>query len=176
MQGYQGERCRQNATLLSLACASMSVDFDRAGTHRRTEASLSAAKNGRASASEEYRRMRRAISVVLLEYALCSSRWTCRKQPPGRSRQSAFSVELTEDGRTFVDSSQVASDTVIGELAAEAKKKNPELRATIRADQKVPHGRVIQVLDMLKQAKLSKVAFAVAPATSAPKTAPAATL
>ncbi len=97
------------------------------------------------------------------------------KAATGEETQSVFSVELTEDGRTFVDSSQVASDTVIGELAAEAKKKNPELRATIRADQKVPHGRVIQVLDMLKQAKLSKVAFAVAPATSAPKTAPAAT-
>jgi biopolymer transport protein ExbD len=97
------------------------------------------------------------------------------KAATGEDTQSVFSVELTEDGRTFVDSSQVASDTVIGELAADAKKKNPELRATIRADQKVPHGRVIQVLDMLKQAKLSKVAFAVAPAASTPKLTPVAT-
>jgi biopolymer transport protein ExbD len=97
------------------------------------------------------------------------------KAATGEDTQSVFSVELTEDGRTFVDSSQVSNDKVVGELAAEAKKKNPELRATIRADQKVPHGRVIQVLDMLKQAKLSKVAFAVAPAASAPKAAPATT-
>jgi biopolymer transport protein ExbD len=96
------------------------------------------------------------------------------KAATGEETQSVFSVELTEDGRTFVDSNQVANDQTIGELAVDAKKKNPELRATIRADQKVPHGRVIQVLDMLKQAKLSKVAFAVAPA-SAPKAAPAAT-
>lgn len=96
------------------------------------------------------------------------------KAATGEDTQSVFSVELTEDGRTFVDSVQVANDQVIGEMAADAKKKNPELRATIRADQKVPHGRVIQVLDLLKQAKLSKVAFAVAPTVAAPK-APAPT-
>jgi biopolymer transport protein ExbD len=100
------------------------------------------------------------------------------KAASGEDMQTVFSVELTEDGKTFVDSTQVAGDLVIGEMATEAKKKNPELRAVIRADQKVPHGRVIQVLDTLKQAKLSKVAFAVAPSAGAntPKTpAPAAT-
>lgn len=101
------------------------------------------------------------------------------KAASGEDMQTVFSVELTEDGKTFVDSTQVAGDQVIGEMAMEAKKKNPELRAVIRADQKVPHGRVIQVLDTLKQAKLSKVAFAVTPAAGAkPSTkspAPAAT-
>lgn len=85
------------------------------------------------------------------------------KAASGEEMQTIFSVELTEDGRTFVDSTQVANDAVIGNLASEAQSKNPELRAVIRADQKVPHGRVIQVLDALKQAKLSKVAFAVDP-------------
>lgn len=98
------------------------------------------------------------------------------KAASGEEMQTVFSVELTEDGKTFVDSSQVANDQVVGELAIEAKKKNPELRAVIRADQKVPHGRVIQVLDTLKQAKLSKVAFAVTPSGSAAKIpAPAST-
>jgi biopolymer transport protein ExbD len=87
------------------------------------------------------------------------------KAASGEEMQTVFSVELTEDGKTFVDSTQVASDQVVGEMATDAKKKNPEMRAVIRADQKVPHGRVIQVLDTLKQAKLSKVAFAVTPAT-----------
>ncbi len=98
------------------------------------------------------------------------------KAASGEDMQTVFSVELTEDGKTFVDSTQVAGDQVIGEMATEAKKKNPELRAVIRADQKVPHGRVIQVLDTLKQAKLSKVAFAVTPAAGAkaPKTPAAA--
>jgi biopolymer transport protein ExbD len=97
------------------------------------------------------------------------------KAASGEEMQTVFSVELTEDGKTFVDSTQVASDQAIGELAVEAKKKNPELRAVIRADQKVPHGRVIQVLDTLKQAKLSKVAFAVTPAAGVQPPAPATT-
>src|SRR6187549_354055 len=100
------------------------------------------------------------------------------KAASGEDMQTVFSVELTEDGKTFVDSTQVGGDQVIGEMATEAKKKNPELRAVIRADQKVPHGPVIQVLDTLKQAKLSKVAFAVTPSggaktPKAPATAPA---
>ena len=33
----------------------------------------------------------------------------------------------------------------------------------IRADKKVEHGRVIHVLDLLKQAGVAKIAFAVAP-------------
>jgi biopolymer transport protein ExbD len=97
------------------------------------------------------------------------------KAASGEEMQTVFSVELTEDGKTFVDSTQVAGDQVIGEMATEAKKKNPELRAVIRADQKVPHGRVIQVLDTLKQAKLSKVAFAVTPAAGAKPAKPAVT-
>ncbi len=81
--------------------------------------------------------------------------------------QLVFSVELTESGKTFVDSKEIATDELVGDLARESKKKNPDLRAVIRADTKVPHGRVIHVLDLLKQAEVSKIAFAVSP-TKAP--------
>jgi biopolymer transport protein ExbD len=42
----------------------------------------------------------------------------------------------------------------------------------IRADEKVEHGRVIHVLDLLKRAGIAKIAFAVSPgaAPSAPPT------
>jgi biopolymer transport protein ExbD len=54
-------------------------------------------------------------------------------------------------------------------LAREAKNKTKDLRAVIRADRKVEHGRVIHVLDLLKRAGISKIAFAVSPTTeSAP--------
>jgi biopolymer transport protein ExbD len=87
--------------------------------------------------------------------------------------QMIFSVELTEDGRTFVDSKLVANDEVIGALGREAKKKNPDLRAVIRADKRVRHGRVIHVLDLLKQAQISKIAFAVSPSKDGTSPAPA---
>lgn len=92
----------------------------------------------------------------------------------GEEMQMVFSVELTEQGRTFVDSKEVGNDSLVATLAQEAKKGNPELRAVIRADTKVPHGRVIHVLDLLKQAGLSKIAFAVAPGAANPEAKEAA--
>ncbi len=78
-------------------------------------------------------------------------------------QQMVFSVELTESGKTFVDSKQIANDEIVGELAKKARKEHEDLRAVIRADQKVSHGRVIHVLDLLKQANVNKIAFAVSP-------------
>ncbi|MBN2197341.1 MAG: biopolymer transporter ExbD [Polyangiaceae bacterium] len=44
-------------------------------------------------------------------------------------------------------------------------------RAVLRADSRVPHGDVIRVVDVLKQAGIVKIAFAVAP--EAPSASPA---
>jgi biopolymer transport protein ExbD len=85
------------------------------------------------------------------------------KAASGESLQTVFSVELTADGKTRVDSSQVANDDAVGKLAQDAKARNKDLRAVIRADQKVEHGRVIHVLDLLKRAGVAKIAFAVTP-------------
>jgi biopolymer transport protein ExbD len=85
------------------------------------------------------------------------------KAASGEEVQNVFSVELSADGKTRVDSMGVAGDDAISELAKQAKAKNKEIRAVIRADKKVEHGRVIRVLDLLKQAGVAKIAFAVAP-------------
>jgi len=77
--------------------------------------------------------------------------------------QQIFSVELTADGKTYVDSKRVQDDQVVASLAQDARAKNKELRAVIRADKKVEHGRVIHVLDLLKRAGVAKIAFAVSP-------------
>ena len=94
------------------------------------------------------------------------------KAASGESLQTVFSVELSADDKTRVDSNVVQSDEVVGKLAQDAKARNKELRAVIRADQKVEHGRVIHVLDLLKRAGVAKIAFAVTPVTG--DTAPAA--
>lgn len=88
------------------------------------------------------------------------------KAASGESIQTIFSVEISADGKTFVDSEPVSGDEAITKLAVDGKKKNPELRAVIRADQKVEHGRVIHVLDLLKRAGVAKIAFAVAPGST----------
>jgi biopolymer transport protein ExbD len=85
------------------------------------------------------------------------------KAASGEALQTIFSVELSADGRVRVDSEGIANDEAIGPLAKDAFHKNKELRAVIRADKKVEHGRVIHVLDLLKRAGIAKIAFAVSP-------------
>lgn len=85
------------------------------------------------------------------------------KAASGESLQTVFSVELTADGKTRVDSNAVSNDDAIATLARDAKARTRDLRAVIRADRKVEHGRVIHVLDLLKRAGIAKIAFAVSP-------------
>ena len=87
------------------------------------------------------------------------------KAASGETVQTVFSVELTVDGQTRVDSKRVASDDAVAGLAKQALSKNRDVRAVIRADKKVEHGRVIHVLDLLKRAGIAKIAFAISPLT-----------
>jgi biopolymer transport protein ExbD len=94
-------------------------------------------------------------------------RWICQERPAART-SDRVSVELTVDGKTLVDSKAIANEEDIGRLAKDAKAKNKELRAVIRADKKVEHGRVIHVLDLLKRSGVAKIAFAVSPLEGVP--------
>jgi biopolymer transport protein ExbD len=85
------------------------------------------------------------------------------KAASGTEVQVVFSVVLAANGETLVDGKKVGSDDEIFPMAREALKKHPELRAVIKADAAVSHGRVIHVLDMLKQGGISKIAFGVTP-------------
>ncbi|MDF3068267.1 MAG: exbD [Polyangiaceae bacterium] len=85
------------------------------------------------------------------------------KSASGEALQTVFAVELTADGKTRVDSEAAVDDDAIVPLAKKAKAKNKDLRAVIRADKKVEHGRVIRVLDLLRRSGISKIAFAVTP-------------
>jgi biopolymer transport protein ExbD len=77
--------------------------------------------------------------------------------------QVVFSVVLSIDGRALVDGDFVPNDDAILALARDAEAAHPDLRAVIKADAAVTHGRVIHVLDLLKQAHVNKIAFGVSP-------------
>jgi biopolymer transport protein ExbD len=86
------------------------------------------------------------------------------KASQGHEMQSVFSIVLAADGRAQVNGKDVPSDDAIFPQAKEQRQKDPELRAVIKADNAVTHGRVIHVLDLLKQAQVNKIAFGVSPA------------
>ncbi len=116
------------------------------------------------------------ITLVLLIIFMVTARLIAQsglsmdlpKAATGAEVQTVFSVSLAADGRVLVDSTQVANDDAIAPLARGAREKNPELRAVIKADSSVNHGRVIHVLDLLKTAGIAKIAFAVTPTAPAP--------
>jgi biopolymer transport protein ExbD len=85
------------------------------------------------------------------------------KASQGTDIQVVFSVTMGADGTTQVDGKPIANDEAILPLAEAAQQKTPELRAIIKADSAVPHGRVIHVLDLLKQGHVNKIAFGVSP-------------
>ena len=82
--------------------------------------------------------------------------------------QVVFSIVLAADGRAMVDSQAIPNDDAILQLAREAAAAHSDLRAVIKADAAVTHGRVIHVLDLLKQAKVNKIAFGVTPVAVQP--------
>jgi biopolymer transport protein ExbD len=88
--------------------------------------------------------------------------------------QVVFSIVLAADGRALVDTKEIPNDDAILALARTAQEQHPDLRAVIKADAAVTHGRVIHVLDLLKQAHVSKIAFGVSPVPAGPAAAPAA--
>ena len=95
------------------------------------------------------------------------------KAAQGQEVQLIFGLELHANGDTLADGKKLASEDAILPIAREAQAKNPELRAVIRADTTVPHGRVIRALDLLKQAGVSKIAFGVTPIAPEPGAAAA---
>ncbi len=85
------------------------------------------------------------------------------KAASGQDVQLVFGLELHSNGDTVIDGKKVPSDDAILAAAREAQAKTADLRAVIRADTTVQHGRVIRALDLLKQAGVSKIAFGVTP-------------
>jgi biopolymer transport protein ExbD len=81
--------------------------------------------------------------------------------------QVVFSIVMVADGRALVDGKQIPNDDAILQLARDAQAQHPDVRAVIKADAAVTHGRVIHVLDLLKQAHVNKIAFGVTPVAAA---------
>ena len=77
--------------------------------------------------------------------------------------QVVLSVIVPARGPMLVNGAALSSDDALQDLARTALAGNPELRAVIQADGDVPHRRVLHVLDQLKGAGITRVAFGALP-------------
>ena len=111
------------------------------------------------------------VTLVLLIIMMVTAKMIVSQSLPldlpkaanGQDIQMIFGVELHQNGDCVVNGKKIASDDALPPLAKEELARTPDLRADIRADTTVQHGRVIHVLDLLKTSGITKIAFGVAP-------------
>src|SRR5690606_22398119 len=80
------------------------------------------------------------------------------KASQSKELQTILSVTVPVEGAVVVDGVPLESGA-LSRLARAALERDPEVRAVIQADRDAKHGRVIEVLDELKAAGLTRVAF-----------------
>lgn len=76
------------------------------------------------------------------------------------SAPSTLSISLATDGRVLLNGSASDVDKVRAQATSELA-KNSEVQAVIAADKDVPHGRVVEMIDVIKQAGVKKFAISI---------------
>jgi biopolymer transport protein ExbD len=85
------------------------------------------------------------------------------KASTGSEVQDILSVVLAPGDITQVNGTPIATDEALEAQARALLAKDKDLRAVLKADGTIPHARVMRVLDLLRRAGISKVAFGVVP-------------
>jgi biopolymer transport protein ExbD len=71
-------------------------------------------------------------------------------------------VTITKEGRISLDK-QPVDKSALADLLRRQLEKNPDLLVVINADDGVEHGRVVEVMDIARSARVAKMAIAVKP-------------
>ena len=82
--------------------------------------------------------------------------------------QTVLNVSIDAQGGVLANGQKVRSDGELAERAAHALRENPELRTVISASASATHGKVMDVLDTVRDAGITRVAFAADKVASAP--------
>lgn len=76
------------------------------------------------------------------------------------STPSTLSISLSTDGKVLLNGKPADLEQVKTQATAEVG-KNSEIQAIIAADREVPHGRVVEMIDIIKQAGVKKFAISI---------------
>jgi biopolymer transport protein ExbD len=83
------------------------------------------------------------------------------KASTGTEEVAILSIELGSDGRVVANQIPIDGEEGLARVVQASRAEHPDLKAVIRADGAVPHGRVIRVMDVLRQGGISQMTFAV---------------
>jgi biopolymer transport protein TolR len=76
----------------------------------------------------------------------------------GETVQGLVNVVIDKDGKLFFDGAEVAEDE-LSRKVSEAVAKDKDTRAIISADQALPYGRVMRLIDVVKGQGIAKFAL-----------------
>lgn len=82
--------------------------------------------------------------------------------------QTVLNVSVDAQGAVTANGEKLGTDAELEQRAAAALKANPELRTVISASSAASHGKVMHVLDTVRDAGVTKVAFAADKVAAAP--------
>ncbi len=73
------------------------------------------------------------------------------------AQQEPLVVTMQRDGRIFIGQAEVKQVSKLGPVLQQALKGKPDREVFLEADQKVPYGRVVQVMAAIKRAGVEKL-------------------
>jgi len=76
-----------------------------------------------------------------------------------KAQEKEVRIALTRKGKVYLNRKLVSMDEVRKSLQQKAR-INPKMLVVIQADEQVTHGKVVQIMDMAKNAGLNKLAIA----------------
>lgn len=82
--------------------------------------------------------------------------------------QTVLNVSIDAQGGVLANGAKVENDAALKSSASRALKDNPELRTVISASASASHGKVMHVLDTVRDAGITRVAFAADKVAAAP--------
>ena len=82
-----------------------------------------------------------------------------------QAAQESAAVSITPEGKIFIDKQEVPRESV-RTILQQRLSANPELLVLINADERVEHGRVVEIMDDARQVGVTKMAIVVKPRDS----------
>ena len=83
-------------------------------------------------------------------------------QPPAGA-PSSLALAVDAEGALFLDDAPITADA-LRQRVAEAARANAQAEVQLRADRRVPYGRVAELIGLIQQAGLNRIAFVAEPA------------
>src|SRR6185295_8366928 len=106
------------------------------------------------------------VVLVLLVVLMVTAGYIASKAIPvdlpkaatGESMTKTLAISLDQFGKLYLDGT-ATNEAELHVRVAATKKAQPDVRAVIAADGRVPHARVVQLIDLLRQEHVNEFAL-----------------